>query len=223
VGAVAAAVAAGAPLVKCKIAPDWCAAPLSAVRAAFPDLELAADANGSFGVADGRRAMDVAAELGLAYLEQPLPPKADGALADLLDGTAVPVALDESVAGPADIERLAASGAAIVNVKAARLGGLAAALDTAEAADRAGLACFVGGMLELGVGRAVAVTLAAGVGGPWPTDVGPSARYVAEDVATEVVATRPGTVRVPRGPGIGVDVHPERLGEVALARTVVRR
>lgn len=223
VAAVAAAVAAGAPLVKCKVAPGWCAEPLAAVRAAFPDLRLAADANGSFDLAGARAALAVAAEVDLAYLEQPLPPTADGALADLLAAADVPVALDESIAGPADVDRLAASGVALVNVKPARLGGVAAALDTVAAADRAGLGRFVGGMLELGVGRAAAVTLAAAVGGGWPTDVGPSARYVADDVATEVVTAVPGTVRVPAGPGIGVEVRPARVDEVARARALVER
>ena len=69
-----------------------------------------------------------------------------------------------------------------------------------------------------------------GAGGgrsPWPsldvarlpTDLGPSARYVDEDVTEPVVLDGDGDLIVPDGPGIGVDVRAERVA--ALASEVV--
>src|SRR5215218_4654185 len=68
--AVAAAVAGGAALVKLKVSPGHDRRPLEGVRQAFPDLSLAADANGSYAGWPGHR-LGWVDELGLAFLEQP--------------------------------------------------------------------------------------------------------------------------------------------------------
>ena len=76
-----------------------------------------------------------AAAAGLSYVEQPLPPAADDALA-AWPAADVPVVVDESVVAVADVARLASSVAAApvgVNVKPARLGGLRAALAVLDA------------------------------------------------------------------------------------------
>jgi O-succinylbenzoate synthase len=214
--AVTAAADDGARLVKLKIEPGADRQPLRAVRATFPDLALAADANGSYAghpVGELRWVDD----LRLVYLEQPYP--VDDLLGHRAAASALrtPVALDESVASLGTLAvalELGALGA--LNVKPARLGGLAAAVAAIEACARRRVPCFVGGMLELGVGRAAAAAVAALPTCTLPTDLGPSERYVAEDITDPIVSDADGRLVVPDGPGLGVGVRPDRLAAVAL-------
>jgi O-succinylbenzoate synthase len=214
-------VAEGAALVKLKVTPrpaDLDA--VTAVRAAWPQLPLAVDANGTLDA----RSLAVLAPVGLAYVEQPAPADDLLASAALARRTDVPIALDESITSLAALEVALAVGAGtVVNVKPARLGGVATAAEVARAAAEAGCATFVGGMLETGVGRAAALAVAAL---PWctlPTDLGPSSRYLRPDVTEPIELDAEGRLVVPAGPGIGVAPDPDRLADVAVERVVLVR
>lgn len=214
---VAARLAEGHRAVKLKLAPrrlDLDA--LASVRATWPDLDLAADANGSLSAGDGA-VLDRIDALGLTYLEQPLP-------ADDLEGSAAvvgrlvtPVALDESVTSEAAARTVIGFDAAgVLNVKPARVGGpVEAARIVKTAADR-GVPAFVGGMYESGIGRAVGLAVAALPGCTIATDLGPSARYLDPDLTEPVVLEADGTLAVPTGPGIGVRPDPDRLDAVTV-------
>jgi O-succinylbenzoate synthase len=223
---VAARVDEGHRSVKVKIAPGADREVAGAVRAAFPDLSVAADANGSFRLddADHRARLDALDGLGLAYVEQPLAAGAVADLAELASRWSTPVALDESVGGPDDAGRLAGTGAPFaLNLKPARVGGLDAALRCLAVAVEAGWPAFVGGMLETGVGRALALAAASWEACAWPTDLGPSSRYFAEDVTEPIELVDDGVLPVPSGPGLGVTPRPDRLAAVTVDRVVVRR
>ena len=227
-GWVEAARSAGAVLVKLKVAGPADLDVVARVRAAFPTVGLAADANGALaGIdpADLARRVD---PLGLRYLEQPYPSDDLLALATLRRHGATPICLDESVGSLGDARTAHALGALdVVNVKPARLGGPAEAVAVSAWAREHGIGAFCGGMLELGIGRAAAAAVAAVVaanpatgaagaaagvvgaaaGGALPTDLGPSAAYVERDLAGPVVCDPAGRLVVPDGPGIGVEVE----------------
>jgi O-succinylbenzoate synthase len=224
--AVAARAAEGHRSVKLKITPGVGVEGLTAVRAAFPDLAVAADANGSFSLvdADHRARLDEIDALGLAYVEQPLTAGATADLAALAARWVTPVALDESVGGPEDIERLVATGAPFVlNLKPARVGGLDRSLRCLAAAADAGWPAFVGGMLETGVGRALALAAASWEACTLPTDLGPSHRYFTDDITDPIELVEGGLLPVPSGPGLGVVPRPERLAAATVDRAAVRR
>jgi O-succinylbenzoate synthase len=212
---------AGTRAAKVKITPDRVDG-LRALRERHPELELAADANGSFAGVD-----DVPgwiADLGLSYLEQPFPPGDLVSARALRERLGVPVALDESVVDLRSLHRaIAAEALDLVSIKPARVGGIEQALELAEVAGEAGVGGFVGGMLETGVGRAGAAALAAHPSlRSRPTDLGPSDRYFAQDV-TEPVRSRidpDGRERllVPVGDGIGRAPIASRLAEVTRDR-----
>lgn len=218
---VAERLAEGAALVKVKVSPrpaDLDA--VAAVRATWPDLALAVDANGTLDA----RSLSVLGPLGLAYVEQPA--AADDLLASaaLARRTDVPVALDESITSLASLEVALALGAGtVINVKPARLGGVGPAAEVARAAAEAGCGVFVGGMLETGVGRAAAVAVAALLWCTLPTDLGPSSRYLEHDLTDPIEVDGEGFLLVPPGPGTGVELHPQRLHEVAVDRLVLAR
>jgi o-succinylbenzoate synthase len=212
----------GYQAVKLKIRPGWDIEPLSAVRSSWPALPLAADANGSFERLDALDTLARLDELGLLYLEQPLAVDDLIGSAELVSTLATPIALDEGAASLGTIESALALGAVeAVNLKPARLGGLVACVDIHALLHERGVSMWGGGMLELGVGRAGALAVAALPGCVLPTDLGPSDRYVDRDVVEPFVLDSNGALAVPTGPGIGRVPDPDRLDEVAVARRII--
>lgn len=210
VAAVGQRVDEGYQRVKLKIEPGRDLEPVSAVRRAFPDLELHVDANGAYGVDDAEhlRRFD---DLGLSFLEQPLE-------ADDLEGHAMlaaqlrtPICLDESIASLRSCRRALDMGAcSVVNLKAARVGGIEEARRIHDLCVERGAGLWCGGMLETGVGRAVNLALAAMPGFTLTGDLSASSRYFAHDI-TAPIELVDGRLAVPSGPGIGVDVDRNAL------------
>ena len=209
--AARAAVAQGASMVKVKLA-SAARERLMAVCSAV-EVPVAADANGSLGAPD-LAAID---DLGLAYLEQPLAPTLTWEeWASARASLRTPLALDESLPSLDALRSALLAGALdVVSVKPARLGGWAAAAEAAALARRHGAACFVGGMFELGVGRAGALCVASLELFGLPCDLGPSSRYVEPDVCEPLVTDADGRMAVPGGPGLGRTPEPERLEVIA--------
>ena len=200
----------GAAMVKIKIAPGHDVEELLAVRAAIGDLPLAADANGSYADLSQILAVDA---LGLEFLEQPFPAGLPwGELARLRSLMRTPLALDESLSSLDAVKSaVQAEAVDVVSVKPARLGGLRAAALAVETASSAGLGVFVGGMLELGIGRAGAAAVAALPGCNLPTDLGPSQQYVERDICDPICVNSDGELILPSGPGIGRVPNEEQL------------
>ncbi len=130
---------------------------MRAVRMARPDARLVADANEGWAAADLAGLMDVAADVGLETVEQPLPTGADDALARIPH--AVPVCADESAhmaEGLADLrDRYDA-----VNIKLDKTGGLTHALEMATAARALGFDIMVGCMVATSLSMAPALLVA---------------------------------------------------------------
>jgi O-succinylbenzoate synthase len=81
-----------------------------------------------------------------------------------------------------------------------------------------------GGMLESGIGRAHNIHLSTLPGFTLPGDVAASRRYFAPDLIDPEIDIRPdGTIAVPRGPGIGVHIVPERVAGASVERLELGR
>ncbi|MCB9549717.1 MAG: hypothetical protein H6706_28255 [Myxococcales bacterium] len=156
------AVALGATALKLKV--GHAALPVelarvAAVRAAVgPAIALRLDANGA--LADADAWLDAFGPLDVAWWEQPTPPGAP------LPRGPAPIAVDEAIRGPADVAAAAASGAAVVVLKPAFLGGLLATWTLAHQAAGLGLRVCVTHAFETAVGRAGAAHLAAALALP---------------------------------------------------------
>jgi O-succinylbenzoate synthase len=206
VAVVAGYVADGYTAVKLKIRPGNDVASVAAVRAAFPDLALHVDANGSYAGAgdDAWHALSELDELDVVMIEQPL-------AADDLDGhrqlaqrLRTPICLDESItSSAAAADALDMGACSVVCVKPGPLGGMAEAVGVRNVCVERGAPAWVGGMLETGVGRAAALALAAMPGFTLPADLSASRRYYERDI-TQPFELEGGCLRVPSGPGIGV-------------------
>ena len=75
----------------------------------------------------------------------------------------------------------------------------------------AGLPVWCGGMLESGVGRAHNVALASLPGFTLPGDISASRRYWERDIVSPEFEVEDGVMKVPSGPGIGVDLDLARV------------
>jgi O-succinylbenzoate synthase len=218
-------VAAGYQRLKCKIAPGNDAAALRAARAEAGGLvDIAADANASYTLADAEtlRALD---DLELQFIEQPLAPDALLAHATLALQLGTRICLDESITSATVAhDAIALGAAAVVCIKPGRLGSFAEARAAHDECVATGTPAVAGGMLETGIGRAALLAVAALPGFTVTGDIAASDRYFGPDGdLTAPFVLDAGQLRVPDGPGLGVEVRPEQLARYTIAREVVTR
>ncbi|MCG8479684.1 MAG: hypothetical protein MI724_11345 [Spirochaetales bacterium] len=149
-----------------------------------------------------------------AHIEQPLPRWDVSGLGALRRTVSVPVAVDEAAVSPHDVHRVVSYAAGdLLNVKTARSGGLFPSLKVAAVAEAAGIPPFVGSMLELGVGTVANGHFAAALtGGVRATElVGP--QFVKRDILKVDLVYENGYLRLPEGPGWGVELDEAALRE----------
>jgi O-succinylbenzoate synthase len=208
--------------IKIKIRPGWDVDVVRQVRERFPDVPLMADANSAYTLADTALLAGLD-EFDLLMLEQPL------GYDDLVEHAALqrqlrtPICLDESVPSLAAVRAALALGSGkIVNIKPGRVGGLAVARNIHDVCREEGVPVWCGGRLETGIGRAHNVALASLPGFTLPGDISGSARYFHQDVVEPAFEVNvDGTMSVPTGLGIGVQVVLDRLDAATLRRVVL--
>ena len=218
-----AALAQGYRKIKLKIQPGADVEYVGAVRAALgDDIAIMSDANSAYRLAD----IEVLQQLdgfGLLMIEQPLAWDDLVRHAELQRLMETPICLDESITSldrAEDMLRLESG--RIINIKPGRVGGFTTSKAIHDLSRGADVPVWCGGMLESGVGRAYNVALASLPGFTLPGDLSPSSRYWEEDVVTpEWTMDDGGLVTVPTGPGLGVEVRPERLDALTERRQIL--
>ncbi len=210
------ALAAGAARLRVKIAPGQAAVHLRALREHVGDqVALQADANGSF--AEDDRELAAIDELGLACLEQPLPPDDLLGHARLAERLATPICLDEPLTSLGAVEAAVALGACeVVCLKPARVGGWAAARAVHDRCGELGVPVWLGGMLETSLGRAANLAVAALPGMALAPDADPRSRYDTD--LADLPPPVEGRWAVPTGPGVGVTPEPSALVDAEVLR-----
>jgi O-succinylbenzoate synthase len=211
---------AGYVRIKLKIEPGWDVAPVGAVRERWPDILLQVDANTAYTLADARQLAKLD-PFDLLLIEQPLPEDDLLGHAELARLIKTPVCLDESIESARDAAAAIRLGAAaVINVKPGRVGGYIEARRIHDVCVANGVPVWCGGMLETGIGRAANVALASLPGFTLPGDTSASDRYFTRDL-TAPFELVDGQLRVPTGPGIGVDPVLEILDDLTTAKDVV--
>ncbi|WP_283136654.1 o-succinylbenzoate synthase [Rhizohabitans arisaemae] len=215
--AVAGYIDEGYVRIKLKIEPGWDVEPVRAVRERFgDDLLLQVDANAAYTLVDAPHLARLDA-FGLLLIEQPLANDDLVQHAQLAKRLTTPICLDESIESAEHAAAAITLGAcSIVNIKPGRIGGYLEARRIHDLCRAHGIAVWCGGMLETGLGRAANVALAALPGFTLPGDTSGSRRYYATDI-TEPFVLEDGHLRVPTGPGLGVDPIPAVLDEVTVS------
>ncbi|MBB4478115.1 N-acetyl-D-Glu racemase DgcA [Rhizobium etli] len=148
---------AGRALLKVKVGTGDDESRIRAVRAAAPEAAIILDANEGWPEAVLERHLNIAAEAGVALVEQPLPAGRDALLAEIR--RPLLVCADESVHHTGDLASLADRYDAI-NIKLDKSGGLTEALAMKTEAERIGFAIMIGCMVGTSLAMAPAVLLA---------------------------------------------------------------
>jgi len=205
--------------IKVKIKPGRDLEEVRAMRRAFPRIALQVDANSAYTLddSDRLRALD---DFDLLLIEQPL------AEDDLIDHARLQaemqtaLCLDESILSTRHARQALDIGACrVINIKPARVGGLAEARAIHDLCRARGIPVWCGGMLETGIGRAANLALASLPGFTLPGDISASARYYARDIAEPTFTLNAdSTIDVPTGPGLGVHVLVDELDRVTVRR-----
>jgi o-succinylbenzoate synthase len=203
---------AGYKRIKIKISPIWDYEVIKAVRAEFGDIQLMADANSAYTLADIDKLKSLD-EFDLMMLEQPL------AHDDIIDHAKLqtelqtPICLDEPIKSADDARKATElNSGKIINLKNGRVGGHTQSQLVEKVCRESGIPVWCGGMLESGIGRAHNIAISTLAGYTMPGDVSASARYWREDVIDPAVCVSAnGTITAPDTPGIGFEVLRDRI------------
>lgn len=135
---------------------------MSALRERFGrDVKLAVDANGQWPIAKAEQYLDRLARYDLAYVEQPIAAGDWKAMEALAQNSPTPLMLDESLACPADVERLCASDKKLwAHLKLVKLGGIDPTVAAARQLRAAGVPFMIGQMNEGTLATSAAVQVA---------------------------------------------------------------
>jgi L-Ala-D/L-Glu epimerase len=188
---------------------------VAAVREAigpWPALRL--DANGAWSPAEAEQRIAELEPFDLQLVEQPCATLEE--LAELRPRVRAPIAADESVRTPENVRAAAEARAChVVNVKLAGSGGYSAARRALREAERHGLRGFLSSTLDGPWGIAAALQLAASEGVALACGLATLELFDAE-LARALAPPSGGLLRVPQGPGLGVEVSDEVLAQVVV-------
>ncbi|MCC7240376.1 MAG: o-succinylbenzoate synthase [Acidobacteria bacterium] len=206
---------AGYQRIKIKIKPGWDVDAVERVRARFGDIPLMVDANAAYRLEDGAHLARLD-PFDLMMIEQPLDYDDVMDHAELQKAIVTPICLDESI-HTVRIARdaIAAKACRIINIKPGRVGGHQQSIELHDLCAAHDIPVWHGGMLESGIGRAHNIHLASLPNFRLPGDIAASKRYYLPDLIEPGIEVAPdGTIAVPTGPGIGVNVVRERIEQV---------
>ena len=186
---------------------------VAAVREAVgPWPALRVDANGAWSVDEAVRAIRAIEDHDLEFVEQPCRRLRE--LAEVRQRVSTPIAADESVASMRELRRaLELEACDVVNVKLAGAGGFTPARDLLREARSSGLDAFLSSTLDGPWGIAAALQLAASEGLSLACGLATLELFDAR-IARTLPAAKRGTLAVPAGPGLGVQVDEAALDEV---------
>lgn len=180
---------------------------LRLLRARFGDaVTLSADANGRWTEAEAPPRLAALVELGLDYLEQPLPAEDWAGAARLSAASPLRLMADEGLSGPVAVERLCATRAVpLAHLKLAKLGGLDRLATAAGRLRAAGVEVMVGQMNEGVVSTLAAAHAAIALAAPLRE------LYGADGLRWDPAGSlryADGLLHLPPGPGLGLPAHP---------------
>jgi L-alanine-DL-glutamate epimerase-like enolase superfamily enzyme len=186
------------------------------VRRLAPECFLWADANGGYDTDAALTAAPKLRDAGVNVLEQPVAPNRLTGLAQLKKQGALPIILDEGVVSLADLEEFhKLSLLDGVAMKPARTAGLYTARRQAEYLERNKLMFLGSGLTDPDVSLAASLVLFAAFGLKYPAALnGP--QFLAGTFLKQPLRVEDGSLAVPRGAGLGVEVDEKRVRDAAM-------
>lgn len=190
--------AASYPILKVKLGLDNDLEIIRTIRKEAPSATIRVDANMAWTVDQGLALMPKLAELGVEFVEQPVPAHDLEGLKRLKSAGILPIVADESCVTPEDISGLRECVDGI-NIKLSKCGGMRQGLKMIQLSRGAGLRVMLGCMVESSLGIAPAVHLAPLA--DWLDLDGHL--LLAKDPFTGIGGQN-GVLRLPTEPGLGV-------------------
>lgn len=213
-------VAEGYRRIKLKIEPGWDIEPVRAIRELYPDIPLQVDANQAYSRQDSDHLRGLDA-FNLLLIEQPLDEHDVLGHAMLAKAIQTPICLDESITSYESArDALAVKATTIINIKPGRVGGYLESVKIHDLCVENEIPVWCGGMLETGIGRAANIALASLAGFTLPGDTSASSRYYHRDITTPFVMEN-GQLRVPTGPGIGVEIDLDFIDQITTSSKLI--
>ena len=183
------------------------------------DVDLRVDYNQSLDVFDAiPRLRDIEA-FGLTFIEQPVGHRQFDAMAEITRAIDTPIMADESVLSPVDALAVTRRRAAdIVSVMVMK-GGIRLGKEVAAIAAAAGMPCYGGSGPETGIAQLAGTHLVAATPNiSLGCEFYHPAYYLREDILATPFPVVDGKVRVPAGPGLGIEVDEDRLDAYTVER-----
>jgi muconate cycloisomerase len=191
---------------------------IAAVReAAGPTISLRADANQGWNTPQALQFLDRVRSYDLAFVEQPLPFWDVDGLAAIRRKSSVPIMADESAATEHDVLNIVKKAAAdFISIKILKTGGILGARRVAALARCAGIQCYLGSQAETSIGTAAGLHLALATEGfdHGGEIYGPA--FFVDDLVRDPVRIDRGHMYPPEGPGLGVELDPDKLKTFAV-------
>ena len=181
------------------------------VRKLAPDCFLWADANGGYDLATALQVAPKLADIGVNVLEQPVAANRLSGFSELKQQGALPIILDEGVVSSVELIEFIRLGLLDgVAMKPGRTAGLWDARKQVEILEQAGLMFLGSGITDPDVSLAASLCLFAAYGLKYPAALnGP--QFLGGSFLKEPFEVRDGSIAVPTGPGLGVEVDEARL------------
>lgn len=183
-------------------------------QAVGKDVELRLDPNAAWDVNSTIKTMKLLEDCNLQLLEQPIPAWDLKGMAHIRNNIGIPLMADESIWTPQDAIRISEYGAAdLLNIKIAKSCGLHLGKKIEYVAESLGLPCIVGTEIEPGISLIAKLHLAASM------KIHPIASEFTElsllkkNILKHNIDIIDGCVKVPNGPGFGVELDEDILNE----------
>ena len=189
------------PVLKIKLGTTWDERIVRVVRELAPQKVLRVDANAAWTPKSALRIIPALQELGVEFVEQPLPPDDIEGLRFVRERSALPIVADESCLVAADIPKLAGVVDGI-NIKLAKCGGLREALRMIATARAHDMLVMAGCMIESSLG----ITAAAHFAPLLDCADYDGAALVSNDPYVGATIDG-GVIKLPDGAGLGVETR----------------
>jgi L-alanine-DL-glutamate epimerase-like enolase superfamily enzyme len=193
--------AAQYPVLKIKLGTTWDERIVRVVRELAPKKVLRVDANAAWTAKSALRIIPLLQELGVEFVEQPLPPEDLEGLRFVRGRSSLPIVADESCLVASDIPKLAGVVDGI-NIKLAKCGGLREALRMIATARAHGMLVMAGCMIESSLGITAAAHFA-----PLLDCVDLDGAALVSNDPYVGATIDGGVIRLPDGPGLGVKLR----------------
>jgi O-succinylbenzoate synthase len=205
--------------IKIKITPGRDLQFIEALRREYPDMLLQVDANSAYTL-DHLPVFKEMDKYNLSLIEQPL------GYDDIFDHSKLQreiktdLCLDESIHSLGDTRAaIEMKSCRIINIKPGRVGGYTESIKIHDYCLSMNIPVWHGGMLESGIGRAGNVALASLPNFTLPSDLSPNRKYYTEDIVEPLFELNSdGTITVPTGPGIGVEINMKALEQYTVRK-----